>query len=190
MSANEGLPEIYVAVDVEADGPIPGAFSMLSLGMAVVGRSELKFYSEMKPISDEFSMEALKISGLDRVELINKASPPEIVMAEAYEWVNQLRKIGRPVFLAGPAVWDGMFIHWYFMRFVGKSPFGATGSGIDLRSYWMGMTGCEWVESRKGKIKYSLGLAGVEHTHHAGDDARELAIVFEKILERRGETAT
>ena len=29
------LPELYVAVDVEADGPIPGPYSMISLGMAV-----------------------------------------------------------------------------------------------------------------------------------------------------------
>ena len=185
MSVNGSLPEIYVAADVEADGPIPGAFSMLSLGMAVVGHPELKFYSEMKPISDQFSQEALKVSGLDRNELIKMAPRPEDAMAAAYDWVNQLRKIGRPVFLAGPAVWDGMFIHWYFVRFVGKSPFGVTGSGIDLRSYWMGMTGCEWVESRKGKIKYALGLGGVEHTHHAGDDARELAMVFEEMLKRR-----
>jgi len=34
MSTDGRLPEIYVAADVEADGPIPGAFSMLSLGMA------------------------------------------------------------------------------------------------------------------------------------------------------------
>ena len=28
------LPEIYVSIDVEADGPIPGDHSMLSLGAA------------------------------------------------------------------------------------------------------------------------------------------------------------
>ena len=47
-------PELYVAVDVEADGPIPGPYSMLSLGMAVAGRSELTFYTELQPISDDF----------------------------------------------------------------------------------------------------------------------------------------
>ena len=93
--------------------------------------------------------------------------------------------MGRPVFLAGPAVWDGMFVHWYFLKFLGKSPFGATGSGIDLRSYWMGKQGCEWVETRKGKIKHKLGLEGIAHTHHAADDAKELAAVFEAILKRK-----
>ena len=179
----EKLPELYVAVDVEADGPIPGIYSMLSIGLAVVDHPELSFYTELKPISDEFVPRAVEVSGLDRARLLEEAPTPESAMKEVASWINKLRKIGRPVFLAAPAVWDGMFVHWYFMRYLGKSPFGATGSGIDLRSYWMGATGCEWVESHKGKIKYALDLRGLEHTHHAGDDARELATVFGKARE-------
>jgi hypothetical protein len=68
------------------------------------------------------------------------------------------------------------------MNFTGKSPFGQTGSGIDLRSYWMGLRGGEWVETHKGKIKYELGIDGLPHTHHAGEDAIELATVFEAVL--------
>jgi len=44
------LPELYVAVDVEADGPIPGPYGTLSLGMAVAGRPDLTFYTEIRPI--------------------------------------------------------------------------------------------------------------------------------------------
>lgn len=182
---NKVLPELYVAVDVEADGPIPGPFSMISLGMSVVGLPDYRFYSEIKPISEKFIPEALSVSGLDRDKLLKEAPVAEDVMANAARWVNELRKIGRPVFLGGPAIWDGMFVHWYFMNFTGKSPFGTTGSGIDLRSYWMGYTGCEWVESRKGKIKYELGLKNLTHTHHAGEDAEELAIVFGEILKEQ-----
>lgn len=43
MGKRSKLPEFYVAVDVEADGPIPGRYSMLSLGMAVAGRDDLRF---------------------------------------------------------------------------------------------------------------------------------------------------
>jgi DNA polymerase III epsilon subunit-like protein len=181
------LPEIFVAVDVEADGPIPGPYSMLSLGMAVVGQPERRFYTELRPISDQFVPEALQVAGLDREKLRREAPPPEVAMAHAARWVNGLRKIGRPVFLAAPAVWDGMFVHWYFRRFVGTSPFGQTGSGIDLRSFWMGMTGCEWVDSKKGDIKRALGLRGLEHTHHACEDAAELAAVFEAVLRKQRE---
>jgi len=180
------LPELYIAADVEADGPIPGPYSMISLGMSVVGRPDLTFYTELRPISDEYVAEALAVSGLDRDRLLREAPPAEEAMLSAARWVNGLRSTGRPVFLAAPAVWDGMFVHWYFIRFTGKSPFGVTGSGIDLRSYWMGLTGCEWKESRKGEIKRALGLTGLPHTHHAGEDAAELAGVFEAVTTSRG----
>jgi len=175
------LPELYVAVDVEADGPIPGPYSMISLGMAVAGRPDLTFYTELRPISDAFVPEALAVSGLDRDRLLREAPSAEDAMRAAARWVNGLRRTGRPVFLAAPAVWDGMFVHWYFVRFVGVSPFGSTGSGVDLRSYWMGRTGCEWVATRKGAIKHVLGLTGLPHTHHAGEDAAELAQVFDAV---------
>ena len=179
---SERLPEFFVATDVEADGPIPGPYSMISLGMAVVGRPEHGFYTEIRPISDRFVPRALAVSGLDRDRLLKEAPEPQEATAAAAAWIDGLRTFGRPVFLAAPAVWDGMFVHWYFMRFTGKSPFGPTGSGIDLRSYWMGKTGCEWAESRKGRIKQQLALTGLPHTHHAGEDARELAAVFEAVL--------
>ncbi|MGV9314234.1 exonuclease [Streptomyces sp. NPDC003691] len=182
MSEPTPLPELYIAVDVEADGPIPGPYSMLSLGMSVAGRPDLSFYTELRPISDDFVPEALAVSGLDRDRLLRGAPPPEAAMERAARWVDRLRKIGRPVFLAAPAVWDGMFVHWYFVRFTGRSPFGATGSGIDLRSYWMGRTGCEWRRSHKSAVKAATGLKDLPHTHHAGEDAAELAAVFDAVL--------
>jgi hypothetical protein len=65
------LPELHVAVDVEADGPIPGPYSMISLGMAVAGRPDLAFYTELRPISEEFVPQALHThhAGEDAAEL-------------------------------------------------------------------------------------------------------------------------
>jgi hypothetical protein len=174
------LPELYVAADVEADGPIPGPYSMVSLGLAVAGRPDLTFYTELKPISDQFVPEALAVSGLDRDRLLAEAPTAAEAMTAATAWIDGLRTIGRPVFVAAPAVWDGMYIHWYFVRFTGKSPFGATGSGVDLRSYWMGRTGGEWSRSRKTDILKAVGLR-LPHTHHAGEDAAELAQIFEAV---------
>ncbi|HEY0539526.1 MAG TPA: hypothetical protein VGD53_14205 [Actinoallomurus sp.] len=114
------LPELYIAVDGEADGPISGPCSMISPGMAVTGRPDLRFYTELRPISDEYVPQALAVSGLDRDRLLREAPSPEEAMTAAARWVNGLRRIGRPVFLAAPAVWDGMFVHWYFIRFTGK----------------------------------------------------------------------
>jgi hypothetical protein len=179
------MTELYVAVDVEADGPIPGPYSMISLGMAVAGRPDLTFYTELRPISDDFVPEALAVSGLDRARLLREAPSADEAMAAAAAWVNGLRELGRPVFLAAPAVWDGMFLHWYFIRFTGASPFGATGSGVDLRSYWMGLTGVAWADSHKSRIKQALKLTGLPHTHHAGEDAAELGAVFDAVLRSR-----
>lgn len=38
------------------------------------------------------------------------------------------------------------------------------------------------MSTRKGSIKSALGLAGLPHTHHAGEDAAELAQVFHAAL--------
>jgi hypothetical protein len=77
-----------------------------------------------------------------------------------------------------------MFVHWYFVRFTGRNPFGPTGSGVDLRSYWMGMTGCQWRDTGKPSIVTELGLTHLTHTHHAGEDAAELAEIFEAVQRR------
>lgn len=175
-----GRSDLYVAVDVEADGPIPGPYSMLSLGMAVAGRPDLVFYTELKPISDAFVPEALAVSGLDRDRLIAQAPEPAQAMAAAKAWVEGLRTIGRPMFLAAPAVWDGMFVHWYFVNFTGSSPFGPTGAGVDLRSYWMGRTGGQYSSIHKADIVRAVGLR-LPHTHHAGQDAAELAQIFQAV---------
>jgi hypothetical protein len=178
-------PELYIATDVEADGPIPGPYSMISLGMSVVGQPDRVFYTEIKPISNDFIPDALAVSGLDRQKLLLQAPDAETAMRAAFDWINTLKDIGTPVFLAAPAVWDGMFVHWYFMRFVGQSPFGPTGSGVDLRSYWMGVSGQGWLDSRKDHITGSMGLHDLEHTHHAGEDAIELAQIFEAAWQAR-----
>ncbi len=54
----------YVMVDIEADGPIPGDYSMVCFG-AVIVQPQLNrtFYSRLKPISDRFIPEALAVSG-------------------------------------------------------------------------------------------------------------------------------
>jgi hypothetical protein len=48
-----------------------------------------------------------------------------------------------------------------------------------VRALVLGRTGCEWIDTRKGKIKHALGLTDIPHTHHAGQDAAELAHVFD-----------
>ena len=71
-SHNEGEPmneEVYISVDVEAAGPIPGEYSMLSLGACVTDSPQESFYIELKPINDKADPEALSVSKLSLEKL-------------------------------------------------------------------------------------------------------------------------
>jgi hypothetical protein len=98
----------------------------------------------MQPISDQFDPEAMAVNGLDRDRLAREAATPGEAMTAAAAWVDCLRPLGRPVFLAAPAVWDGMFVHCYFVRFAGPGGmFGARRGGSSL-------TGRRWGSGRDG----------------------------------------
>lgn len=50
----------YIMVDVEADGPIPGDYSMICFGAIVVEPSlDRTFYGRLRPISEKWIPEAL-----------------------------------------------------------------------------------------------------------------------------------
>lgn len=54
-------------VDAEADGPIPGDYSMVCFGAVVVEPSlEKAFYGRLKPISEKWLAKALAVSGFSR----------------------------------------------------------------------------------------------------------------------------
>lgn len=83
--------DVYFSVDVEADGPIPGPFSMESIGMAVCGLFDgaaftpvpvdrHTFHAELAPISDRYDPEALAVSGLSREHLVENGREPAEAM--------------------------------------------------------------------------------------------------------------
>jgi len=171
--------DIYISVDIEADGPIPGDYSMSSIGACVVGDPQNSFYCELKPISDKFDPEAAAVSGLDRAKLKIDGIDPTKAMAKFAEWVFFASREGRPVFVAFNATFDWMFVHWYLMHFVGKNPFGI--SGLDVKAYYMGgLKKQSWTETSKRNFEKRF-LSDKKHTHNALDDAREQAEVFEKV---------
>lgn len=45
VSARTARPGLYISVDIEADGPIPGLYSMISFGAAVAGRQDGASYT-------------------------------------------------------------------------------------------------------------------------------------------------
>lgn len=183
-AGESGMAEVYVSVDIESDGPIPGPHSMLSLGSAA-------FTEDCEQIST-FSANLELLEGAtghpDNMswwsenqvawELARKAPrPPSSAMADYVDWLEGLP--GRPVFVGYPAAWDFMFVQWYLKRFVGESPFGH--SALDIRSYAMAVLGEPYREISKSTMP-ERWIPEAKHTHVAVDDAIEQGQLFCNIL--------
>ena len=103
----------YNVVDIEADGPIPGDYSMVCFGAVVVEEGLNKtFYGKLKPISENYIPEALAISGFSREETMSFGNPAD-VMNDFEIWIKENSK-GRPIFISDNNGFDWMFICWYF----------------------------------------------------------------------------
>jgi len=177
--------EIYFSIDVESSGPIPGKYSMLSFGGCVVGKPKESFYAELKPISREFVPDALKVSGFDLNVLEKEGQNPETAMRDFSDWILKVAKGRRPVFVGFNGAYDWQFINWYFQSFTGGNPFGF--GGIDIKSYFMGLTGKNWSESTSSQLPEEF-QPDVRQTHNALDDARAQASIFSKLLQSRKRT--
>jgi hypothetical protein len=150
----------YVMVDIEADGPIPGDYSMISLGAIVVEPAlDRVFSARLRPISDKWVPEALAVSGHSRDATLGFADPAG-EMARFAAWLRGIG--GRCTFIADNNGFDWMFVCWYFHHFTGANPFGF--SSQNLGSLYKGL-----VKDVKKTFKH---LRKTKHTHDPVDDAR------------------
>lgn len=195
MAARRIKPSRYISVDIEADGPIPGPYSMLSIGAAVAGVQDgdgftaadpekHTFYRELRPIGEEFVPEALAVSGLDRDRLLAEGSEPAIALTEFSDWVREVSAGAQPVMCGYPASYDWTFLYWYLIRFTGASPFGHSGC-LDMKTLYATKAGLPLRAVAKGTMPREL-LSRRRHTHHALDDAVEQAELFANLMEWQG----
>lgn len=61
--------EIFISVDIESSGPIPGEYSLLSIGACLLSDPKESFYTELRPDSQKHDPEAVAITGLDLASL-------------------------------------------------------------------------------------------------------------------------
>jgi ribonuclease T len=170
--------ECFISVDIEAAGPTPGDFSMLSLGACVVGKRDEDFYMELRPLNRNAIPEALSVTGFDLDELARTGEVPLAAMQRFADWVRQAASERKPVFLAFNAGFDWSFVNWYFHHFLGENPFGF--APADIKSYFMGLTGCTWEDTKSSKIPAAF-QPDVAGDHNALNDARAQAQMFEKM---------
>ena len=176
--------EIYVSTDVEADGPIPGPHSMLSFGSAAyTGDKRLlgTFSANLETLPDatahpetakwwETQPEAWAAC---RSEL----EEPLAAMQRYVDWLDELD--GAPVFVAYPAAYDFLFVYWYLMRFVGRSPF--SHSALDIKTLaWAMLPGGYRDATKRNMPRRWFGE--LPHTHRALDDAIEQGALFCNML--------
>ncbi|WP_406452624.1 exonuclease [Streptomyces sp. NBC_01622] len=191
MAARRVKPSLYISVDIEADGPIPGPYSMLSLGAAVAGTQDadgftaadpekLTFDRELRPIGEEFVPEALAVSGLDRERLGREGMEPGVALTEFTGWVREVAVGAQPVMCGYPASYDWMFLYWYLIRFTGASPFGHSGC-LDMKTLYATKARLPLRAAAKGTMPREL-LSRRRHTHHALDDAIEQAELFANLM--------
>jgi len=151
----------FFVVDVEADGPIPGDYSMVSFGVVRLDRQlTTTFYGQLRPISDKWVPENLAISGHTREETL-AFEDPAVVMQRFATWLQGLTK-GRPRLVADNNSFDWQFVNWYFHHFTGDNPFGY--SSLNLGSLYKGLT--------RNMFNTFKHLRQTEHTHHPVDDAK------------------
>lgn len=182
--------EVYVSVDIEADGPIPGPHSMLSLGAAAFDDAGvlLGTFSENldtlpgatgHPRTMEWWATQKDAWDACRRDLV----PAEEAMRRFDAWVRGLP--GRPVFVGYPAAYDFCFVHWYLVRFVGENPF--SHSALDVKTYAMCLLRVPYRDAVKRNMP-PRWFSDRPHTHVAVDDAIEQGELFARMLaERRGE---
>lgn len=153
----------WIMVDVEADGPAPGLYSMASFG-AVVVREGLKdtFYSEiLRPLEGaQFIAEAIAVSNITREQMLHGADPAERMRAFV-DWLKAVSG-GQPRFISDNNGYDWQFMNYYLWKFTGGNPFGH--SSTNLGSLFKGM--------EKSMFKYFKHLRKTAHTHHPVDDVK------------------
>jgi hypothetical protein len=167
---------MWFSVDIEADGPIPGEYSMVQLGAVLIdkeGKLDSTFYTNLNPISDNYKEDALHSFNCTREETL-VYTDPMIAMQNFATWIQQVNFESRPMFLSDNNGFDWMFTCYYFHRFLGSNLFGH--SSFNLGSFYKGI-----VQDMYKNFKH---LRDTKHTHNPVDDAKGNAEAFLKIVKQ------
>jgi DNA polymerase III epsilon subunit-like protein len=161
-------PFVPISVDIEADGPVPGKYSMIALGAVVIEPGLSRTFRRLLcPLSIFWIPEALAVSGYTREQTLAFDSP-SLVMTEFGQWLGELD--GRPQFISDNAGFDWQFVNYYFHCLTRGNPFGF--SSISLTSLYKGFQKDMRRDFRKD------GLRKTKHTHDPLDDAKGNAEVW------------
>ena len=169
----QSAPQLYVDLDVEADG-VAGYGSLLSIG-AVSPWGE-QFYRELRPTSDLYIPENrlfCEAHGLQHARLLDEGVPPEQALRQLAEWEADLRstyqKRGKSVLVAFNASYDFPLVNLEYARAKLDNPFGI--AGYCVKSLAMAFQpDYDWAMTSKNRLPEELIPDG-DFTHNALEDA-------------------
>mgnify|MGYP001765976683 CR=1 FL=1 len=170
----------FISVDIEAAGPIPSQYALLSIGACTLSQPRRTFYGELIPDKDQYDPRSMEVHGLDPSRLAMEALSPEVALGRFAVWLAGVVPPGQPPLMVGfNAPFDWMFINDYFYRYLGSNPFGH--SAVDIKAVYLGASGKSWAET-SGSYLHARYHEGNQLTHNALEDAIAQAILFEGIL--------
>lgn len=168
------MGDIYVATDIESNGPSPGHHSMLSFGSVA--------FSPDKTMHATFTRNLALLPGAGEYPPTMawwrtqqdgwracRRNPvlPKSAMTDYVAWLKSLP--GRPVFVAHPVAFDYAFIAWYLWEFAGEDPFERR--SLDLSSFAAGILGRPVTGAKASDMPRDWFDRDFVHNHQALDDA-------------------
>ena len=162
-------------VDVEADGPAPALYSMVSFGVVEVTKAGpgRTFYGMVAPITDDYIPEALAVSGFSREQHL-AFEQPVVVMERFVQWLDEVNGKGRASFLSDNPAFDWQFVNYYLWRYVKRNPFGHSARRIG--DFYAGLMRDFHARQDWKKLRVT------KHTHNPVDDAKGNAEAFAALL--------
>jgi DNA polymerase III alpha subunit (gram-positive type) len=193
MTNNFPENQVFIVVDIEADGPNPGYNSMLSIGAVATDQTETvdKFYAKIQPL-DELTPNADTMRWWQTqpdawAEVTTDAQPAEQVMRQFLTWANQFHE---PIFVAHPIAFDYAFVEWYMVKFLDQNPFKLHKDDVfclntlDLQTFIAGKFGLSLWQAHRTNLPNWATEGMPEHSHNALDDAKGYAAILRNALNR------
>lgn len=183
------MKDLFISVDIEADGPIPGEYSMLSFGAVAFDKESIKdtFYGKLRPLpgakqhSDTMEWWAKHPEAWK--ETTEDAEDPCQVMVRFMSWLSDFTNEGmRPVLVGYPVAYDAMFLTWYYWKFLERRPPWGH-QGLDIKTAAWIRLGYNYGLTVKASFpKYWFKGAQRPMAHCALDDAKSQAVLLRNIL--------
>lgn len=185
--------ETYIVVDIEADGPVPGLYSMLSLGAVATTKDKQisEFYKTIQPLegaSEHPRTMRWWAANPDAWEQVQQnAQPASVAIKEFVAWAQSLNTT--LIFVSNPVGFDYPFISWYLQKFTNSNVFtnknGGTNS-LDLQSFIAGKFNLELKTIHLATLPDFLTNGMPKHTHNALDDAKGYAFILRNAFNKSG----